>query len=597
MSGQALYRRWRSQNFDEIISQEHVTRTLQNALRAGRIAHAYLLCGPRGTGKTSTARVLAKAVNCLAEPAERPCNQCPRCQAVSAGRDLDLIEIDAASNRGIDEIRALRDKIAFAPNEGRYRVYVVDEVHMLTTEAFNALLKTLEEPPPHVIFVLATTEPQKIPATILSRCQRFDFRRIPLADLRRKIEHICEAEGIQIQPEAIEAIARRASGSFRDAESLLDQLAAYEGAEITQERVRDLLGGVSTAAVADLVEAWLAGDMASGLQLINRLVDEGADARQLHLEVIEYLRSLLLLQAGGDDKLAGASPEAVGRMRQQAAGLSVGRLVDALRLFGQGDGLARGEVRPQMPLEMAFVQAVLVGAPRGEAAGPGIAATGAAPEARSQAEAEAGNQAAPRGGSQAVAAPRPGSGRRPATSGPSGAQGAGPRPRPQGGPAPARPEASSQAPTASPTRGQPAVPTGGPSLSWLVQQWPVVLQEVRAHDRKLEALLRSSRPVELGGGRALLEAQSSFHRDHIVDDKNRRIVEEVLQKLTGAACRVECTLPGKRPAPASTNEGLDDPVVREDPVIRYAVEDLGAQVSGIQETDSTETANGSDRPA
>ena len=221
MAGQALYRKWRSQTFEEVIGQEHVALTLRNALRDGRLSHAYLFTGPRGTGKTSTARILAKAINCLAEdPAARPCNHCRICVGITEGRQLDLIEIDAASNRGIDEIRDLREKIGFRPNEARYKVYIIDEVHMLTKEAFNALLKTLEEPPPHAIFVLATTEPDRVPETVRSRCQRFDFRRVPTAQIAGHLKEILDAEGARAAPEALQAIARRSTGSMRDAISL-----------------------------------------------------------------------------------------------------------------------------------------------------------------------------------------------------------------------------------------------------------------------------------------------------------------------------------------------------------------------------------------
>jgi len=568
MSGQALYRRWRSQNFEEIIAQEHVTRTLQNALRAGRIAHAYLFAGPRGTGKTSTARILAKAVNCLAEPAERPCNRCARCQAVNEGRDLDLIEIDAASNRGIDEIRELRDKIAFVPNEGRYKVYVVDEVHMLTTEAFNALLKTLEEPPAHVIFVLATTEPHRIPATILSRCQRFDFRRIPLADLVGKLERICQAEGIHVQPAVLDAIARRAGGSFRDAESLLDQLAAGGDAEVTLGQVQELLGGVPVQAVADLVDAWIAGDMARGLALINQLVDGGSDARQLHGELIEYLRGLLLLQAGGDERLVNSSPEVLARMRGQLVGLSLGRLVEGLRLFSQSEVAARGDVRPQMPLELAFVQATLAGSSREEVRPQPVARSGE-PPARGERPPQPG--ASPAGERRAAS---------------------------KGGADVARQEAAavaaSPAPSAQAER-PPAPEPDNAALAALVEHWPRLLQALREKSRPLEALLRSGRPQQVSGGRVVLAMEASFHRERVMEDKNRRLLEEALRELLGVPCQVECVVGGrgKEPAghraaeqkaqqPKAAGQGLDHPVVRDDPILRYAVQDLGAQVSGIE---------------
>jgi len=591
MNGQALYRRWRSQTFDQVLAQDHVTRTLRNALRAGRIAHAYLFCGPRGTGKTSTARILAKAVNCLVETAERPCNRCARCQAINEGRDLDLIEIDAASNRGIDEIRDLRNKIAFAPNEGRYKVYVVDEVHMLTTEAFNALLKTLEEPPGHVIFVLATTEPQRIPATILSRCQRFDFRRIPLADLRGKIEQICKAEQIRIQPEAVEAIARRASGSFRDAESLLDQLAAYSEAEITLEQVRGLLGGVSTAAVADLVDAWIAADLSAGLRLINRLVDEGADARQLHLEVVEYLRSLLLLRSGGDEKLANASPEMAGRMRQQVAGLTLARLVDGLRLFGQGESLARGEIRPQLPLELAFVQAVLLDAAREEDRTPAARSTPAAPEPAGR----GGRPSAPRPPRRASEnRPRPAPAADAVPDTPAQHEGGSARgmsatpSEPVEGPAQEerKDEAAATAvPPAPEATAASSAPITGLTLTMLSEQWKRVLDAVGTHDAHLQAFLRDARPCDVSAGRVVLEIRYPFHHDRIKEEKNRRILELVLQEITGAPCQVECVLASKRPPRAARNSALDNPAVSEDRVVRYAVQDLGAQVGGIRKTD------------
>lgn len=566
MSGQALYRRWRSQTFAEIIAQEHVTRTLQNALRGDRIAHAYLFTGPRGTGKTSTARVLAKAVNCLAAPEQRPCNECARCQAVTEGRDLDLIEIDAASNRGIDEIRALRDKVAFAPNEGRYKVYVVDEVHMLTTEAFNALLKTLEEPPPHVIFVLATTEPHRLPDTIVSRCQRFDFRRVPLADLAGKLERICQAEGIRIQPAAVEAIARRAGGSFRDAESLLDQLAAYGDEEITLERVQEVLGGVAVSAVADLVDAWIAADLGAGLRLINQLVDQGTDARQLHLELVGYLRSLLLLHAGGDEKAANVSPEMVGRMRSQLAQIGLARLVDGLRLFGQGDALARGEIRPQMPLELAFAQAVL----HVSDAGGGRPAAGQkeAPVARQSGQAPA------RVASAARRADRPPAPvEQPVVTQPAAAE----RPETKDSPPPV------EAPTAQEAAASSSAEL---TLSAVSARWGEVIQAMRPRDVKLQAFLRSGRPAEVRAGRVILEMEHSLSRDQVMQDKNRRLVEEVIREILGVTCQIECVVAEKGKRRASRPSALDNPAIREDRVLRYAAQELGAQVRGLGDKDN-----------
>ena len=278
---QALYRKWRPARFDQVIGQDHITHTLQNSVAAGRVGHAYLFCGPRGTGKTTTARLLAKAVNCLHEDlAQRPCNQCNVCQTVNEGRFLDLIEIDAASNTGVDDIRDLRDKINFVPNLGRFKVYIIDEVHMLSTAAFNALLKTLEEPPAHAMFVLATTEEHKVPLTIKSRCQQFNLRLLSVAEISGRLQWLAEKESLTIEPGALDLIARQGAGSLRDAESLLDQLAVAPGDVITLERAQLILGTAANASVVALTDAWINADGAQGLSAIHDALASGADARQ-----------------------------------------------------------------------------------------------------------------------------------------------------------------------------------------------------------------------------------------------------------------------------------------------------------------------------
>ena len=292
----ALYRQWRPQNFDTLVGQQPVKQALKNALTSGRIAHAYLFAGPRGTGKTSTARILAKALNCEHGPTPNPCGQCENCRRIAEGSSMDVFEIDAASNRGIDEIKALRERIAFTPVDCRYNVYIIDEVHMLTTEAFNALLKTLEEPPNHVIFILATTDPHKIPATIHSRCQRFDFRRVNIDEIVQHLGMVAEGSGLEAEEEALRLIAIQSEGGMRDALSLLDQCGVM-AKQITAATVREVLGIVGREALRELVRAIGSQNVAAAMAQLSALLEQGKDVRQLLTELVEYLRALLLYKA------------------------------------------------------------------------------------------------------------------------------------------------------------------------------------------------------------------------------------------------------------------------------------------------------------
>ncbi|MFQ6057792.1 MAG: DNA polymerase III subunit gamma/tau [Anaerolineae bacterium] len=533
MAAQALYRRWRPQTFAEVIGQEHVTRTLQNALADGRVSHAYLFAGPRGTGKTSVARILAKAVNCTSDGAEKPCNQCPICISLTEGRSLDLIEIDAASNRGIDEIRDLREKVHFAPSEGRYKIYIVDEAHMLTNEAFNALLKTLEEPPPHAIFVLATTEPHKIPATILSRCQRFDFRRVTLQNLLGKLRHICQEEGIAIEPAALELIARTATGSFRDAESLLDQLVAFADEEITLTQVQALLGTVPSQAVEGLVGHLLERDVAAGLRLINQAVDDGMDPRQFNRQLLEYLRGLLLIQTGGGASLLNVTEEDLTRMKAQARKIPARQLVQTIRLFSEAGLNMKIGFQPQLPLELAFVEATMMGTQ--EEAKPAPPAPGASVRERG-------------------VPPSPEKARR----------------------VPARPQDKAKAPPTS-----EVLPRG--SLEQVRDKWPQVLAAIRPHSRNVEALLKSCKPVAVEGSTVTLGFYYTFHKSKIEEPQHTALVERALSQVLGAAYHIKCILASRDQRKAEGERPRTKyEIAAEDPLIQEAVRKFGARIADVQ---------------
>ena len=358
MPEQALYLKWRPIAFDEMVGQEHITRTLRSALRSDRVRHAYLFSGPRGTGKTTTARLLAKAVNCQdPDPDRRPCNECAACRAVNEGRFLDLIEIDAATHTGVDDVRDLREKVAFSPGEGRYKVYIIDEVHRFSGSAFDALLKTLEEPPDHAIFVLATTEMDKVPATIKSRCLQFEFRRFSVTEVADRLQRIIESESLRAERPALERIARQGGGSLRDSISLLDQIITDPNELISLELVERVLGTASDAAVRALVEAVIAQDAASGLRVIQSAMDHGSDPRQFAQQTVEHLRAVLLTQMAGPDIVEASEPDRA-LYAGQAAAIGRGALLRAVRAFNDAIAGARGGWQPQLALELALVESV-----------------------------------------------------------------------------------------------------------------------------------------------------------------------------------------------------------------------------------------------
>lgn len=570
MAVQALYRKWRSQTFDEVIGQEHVTRTLRNALRDGRVAHAYLFSGPRGTGKTSTARLLAKAVNCLNDDIQaRPDNTCEICQSINEGAFLDLIEIDAASNRGIDEIRDLRDKVHFAPSHASYKVYVVDEVHMLTTEAFNALLKTLEEPPPHVIFVLATTEPHKIPDTVLSRCQRFDFRRIPTHEIVDRLTYILQQEGYAAEPAALEMIARSAEGCMRDAISLMDQLLSYGSELITEAQVRSVRGTISGQAIADFVQALSDGNAAQGLVLINQLAAEGVDLRQLALQLVAYLRSVLVACVATQqvaEILVDLSPEHLALVKMQSAGFGSSALSSSIRVLNQAASEMRDAAQPQLTLELAWLEAL---EPIIQATTPaGQETVDAAQQARG------GWGDSSRIGSHVV-------------------------------PPPSIQQLSPGADAAKPSAAP--VPKGSPETSILPRpvtpipdeqvvealraNWTALLQAAEnARGGSLRGALRTLRNVVASGSDVYFAFENEFSRSTVDRPANKLALQDLIGQLLGRPVNLHCQVGTAGVAGEPARKRVGDPPIAEDsspvaditddPVVEHALHNLGA-VKGV----------------
>ncbi|HLX57488.1 MAG TPA: DNA polymerase III subunit gamma/tau [Ktedonobacteraceae bacterium] len=359
MTSQSLYRKWRSQTFDDLVGQEPIIRTLKNALKSGNLSHAYLFTGPRGTGKTSTARLLAKTVNCEHPRDGEPCNECLQCREITAGTSFNVIEIDAASNRGIDNIRELRDRVMVPPANGKYKVYVLDEAHMLTTEAFNALLKTLEEPPDYVIFVLATTDVHKMLPTVLSRCQRFDFKRINTRQIVEHLQHVAEHEDVKLERSAAELIARAAAGGMRDALSLLDQSIAYAGSEISLVQVQSMLGIADPRAISKFIIAIAELDGSTVLHLINELSEEGADLRQINIQVMEYWRALMLTRAGADTaSILDLTEDEISEIGQIAQRFTLEELTECARIFAQNELAHKNQGTPQLGLELAALEAI-----------------------------------------------------------------------------------------------------------------------------------------------------------------------------------------------------------------------------------------------
>ena len=542
-STQVYYRKWRPGTFSDLAGQEHVGNTLRQAVMQGRVSHSYLFCGTRGSGKTTTARVLSKAVNCLDPQDGDPCDECAICVSINEGRNLDIIELDAASNRGVEEIREIRDKVHFQPAQNRRKVYIIDEAHMLTREASNAFLKTLEEPPAHVIFILCTTEADRILPTILSRCQRYDFRRLPGQTIYDRLAYVTDQEGVAIQPDALRMVARNAGGSMRDALNMLEQLAVSAGREITLADVEEALGLVRSDAYLILAQKMLAGDTSGSLETINEVVWEGGEPRQLHRQTLEVLRSILLLSWDAGDTLD-LPPDILSALKAEAQKHDAATILRAVRIWGEAN--LRYDAPSTLPLEIAAAEIcrkdIVVETPQ-----PPVPAPSSPPAQSRQPRREA-----PPAGSPARDS-------RPAASPPA-------RPSP---PTNAQPPARSTAPAVAPD-----------SLQGRWEQAVRQLGRVKGSKYNLGALLRDCRPnsVHLSDDASTLvlpftnSANLDRMQEELNDPRVRDTIEQAIEQCFGERYPFTVTLAG-------TNGDGDRPArnsMQDSPLYRTAI-GLGAR--------------------
>ncbi len=509
----ALYRSWRPQTFQDMVGQKHIVQTLQNSLKEGRITHAYLFSGPRGTGKTSAAKILAKAVNCVHGPAAEPCNECPACVRITEGSVMDVVEIDAASNRGVEEIRDIRDKVKYAPTEVRRKVYIIDEVHMLTTEAFNALLKTLEEPPGHVMFVLATTEPHRLPATIVSRCQRFDFRRVPLEEQVARLQFICGREQITAEPDALQYIARLSDGGMRDALSLLDQIISFTGAHITYEDVLSITGGMASEQFAELAAAVQNRDVGAVLELIDSMMQEGKSAERCIENVMHYFRDVLMLKMVPDSRAITERIVDRDGMLRIAGQFSNERIFQIIDILNHYQVEMKYASQPQTLFEVAMMKICSIGAGEPE---PKPADNGVSEELTrlsrklerlEQQLAELAKAGASPGSAANEPSP-PAADRRPANK-----------------PLDLRKGAVKLEPFLAEKE--------KPAFKQVLSRWSQVLSQVKERKITVHAWLVDGEPVSATEDAVLVAFKNTIHRETTEKPANKQLIEQVLAEIFG----------------------------------------------------------------
>ena len=561
----AMYRRWRSRNFAELVGQDHITRSLRNSVRLDRLAHAYLFCGPRGIGKTSTARILAKAANCLDPKDGEPCDKCDMCVEIRSGRSIDVIEIDAASNRGIEDIRELRERVAFAPAHAKKKVYILDEAHQITAPAFNALLKTIEEPPPNTVFVMVTTHPSAMPETILSRCQRFDFRPVSSTDILEQLRLITTTEGISVDDASLAAIVRSAGGSLRDAESLLDQLASATEGNITADVTLALAGAANPESLLGIIESVFAGDLRASAARTSHLIEEGLDPINLQRELVVYLRAIHALKIDPElTNVLDVLPEEANLVRRLTGKVTPGALLRIIRLLASRHQFSPG-LRPSLGIELSVAEASDI--VRTTLEGGSEAGSAATPEVVSDS-------------TPAAALSGPGRSRQ-VNRGSRAQASSDSRQPPKQRDRPSVPHRDQQPAPAGDARQQsesdPAAVAGITD-----EQWSRVIDSFNSSsNRSIKALLLDARPEGFDGDLMSLGFKYDFHRNKIDEHKNRRAVEEAISNVIGRKITIQCVqIDGSERARAGSRRDQ----LMTDPLVKAAIES-GARVTRAGEDD------------